>query len=189
MSQQQLLKRVVAELERLSIEYMVTGSHASSLQGAPRSTHDVDFVIAMPGSATVDLARAFPPPEFYLDEQSIRDALNGLGQFNLIHVNEGDKVGFWLLTDDPYDQVRFDRRRVVTIDGMAVAVSTPEDTILQKLRWATTGGGFSEKQFKDALSVYELQSRQLDIAYMDRWAPKIGVTEHWNRLKAEARPL
>lgn len=189
MSQQQLLKRVVAELERLSIEYMVTGSHASSLQGAPRSTHDVDLVIAMPGHAVADLARAFPPPDFYLDEQSIRDALAGGGQFNLLHVTEGDNVDFWLLTDEPYDEVRFNRRTTEIVDGMPVAVSRPEDTVLQKLRWSITGGGFSEKQFRDAVRVYELQFRRLDIPYMEQWALRLGLKDIWSRLKAQAKPL
>jgi len=34
-------------------------------------------------------------------------------------------------------------------------VSSPEDTILAKLRWANLSGG-SEKQFIDALRVYEV---------------------------------
>lgn len=51
MSQQELLKRVLQALEDVRIEYMVTGSVASSLQGEPRSTHDIDLVVAIQGSA------------------------------------------------------------------------------------------------------------------------------------------
>ena len=47
MSQQSLLKKVIQRLENLGIEYMITGSIVSSLQGEPRSTHDIDVVIAM----------------------------------------------------------------------------------------------------------------------------------------------
>jgi hypothetical protein len=60
---------------------------------------------------------------------------------------------------------------------------------LQKVRWATLGGGFSEKQFRDALRVYELQSNRLDIPYMEQWALKLGLKEPWTRLKSEAQPL
>ena len=45
MSQQENLKRFVTALERIDIDYMVTGSLASSMQGEPRSTHDIDLVI------------------------------------------------------------------------------------------------------------------------------------------------
>jgi hypothetical protein len=45
MSQQELLAKVIRTLEQLGIEYMVTGSIASSMQGEPRSTHDIDIVV------------------------------------------------------------------------------------------------------------------------------------------------
>ncbi|NWG14519.1 MAG: hypothetical protein HXY20_13410 [Acidobacteria bacterium] len=48
MSQQESLKTVVRTLEELDIGYMVTGSIASSLQGEPRSTHDIDIVVNLP---------------------------------------------------------------------------------------------------------------------------------------------
>ncbi len=47
MSQQELLRRVVQVLKKAGIEYMLTGSLVSSLQGEPRSTHDIDLIIAI----------------------------------------------------------------------------------------------------------------------------------------------
>lgn len=47
MSQQELLKKVIQALDQAGIQYMITGSLASSLQGEPRSTHDIDMVIAI----------------------------------------------------------------------------------------------------------------------------------------------
>jgi hypothetical protein len=70
--------------------------------------------------------------------------------FNLIDAREGDKVDFWLLTDDAFDRARFERRYVERFEDVALSVSRPEDTILMKLRWAAMLGG-SEKQFGDAL--------------------------------------
>ena len=66
----------------------------------------------------------------------------------------GDKVDFWLLTTDAFDQTRFARRTVEDFEGIPLQVSRPEDTILMKLNWAQLSGG-SEKQFVDALRVYE----------------------------------
>ncbi len=42
MSQQELLINAVRALENAHIDYMLTGSVVSSLQGEPRSTHDID---------------------------------------------------------------------------------------------------------------------------------------------------
>lgn len=81
--------------------------------------------------------------------------------FNLINLKEGDKVDFWILTDDPFDKSRFSRRITEEFMGIKLLVSTPEDTILAKLKWAKESGG-SEKQFIDALRVYEVQYGKID---------------------------
>jgi len=64
MSQQELLKRVLQALDQVGIRYMITGSVVSSLQGEPRSTHDVDIVIAIQKSKVHELVKAFPPSDF-----------------------------------------------------------------------------------------------------------------------------
>ena len=191
MSQQELLKLVAARLEAAGIEYMVSGSIAPSLQGEPRSTHDIDIVIAVRISAVDAAARlkaAFPEPDFYLDEAAVRDAILARAMFNLVDTHEADKVDFWLLTEDAFDRERFRRRYVESFEGVRLPVSRPEDTILMKLRWAAMMGG-SEKQFVDALRVYEVQHGRLDEAYLDRWANTLGVVAALTRLRKEARPI
>ena len=69
MSQQELLKLVIARLHEAGIEYMLTGSLASSLQGEPRATHDIDLVVAIrgvPGDIVSRFLRAFADQKFYL---------------------------------------------------------------------------------------------------------------------------
>jgi hypothetical protein len=188
MSQQELLKHVVEYLTQAGIEFMVTGSIASTLQGESRATHDIDLVVALPAHMAKDLAAAFPPPAFYLAEDSIHDAIRSRFMFNLISLASGDKVDFWLLTDEPFDQSRFARRYTEEFAGMRLPVSAPEDTILAKLRWAKLSGG-SEKQFTDALRVYEVQFTKLDQQYLDQWAKQLGVESEWASLKAQARPI
>jgi hypothetical protein len=188
MSQQELLRKVIQALGDAHIEYMITGSVVSSLQGEPRSTHDIDIVIAIEKAAAKKLARAFPPPDFYLDEESIIDAIENQSMFNLIDVNTGDKVDFWILTHEPFDRSRFERKYVEEVMGMRITVSSPEDTILVKLRWAKLSGG-SEKQFTDALRVYEVQFEKIDINYLYDWAKKIGVETMLQRLQEEAETI
>jgi hypothetical protein len=120
---------------------------------------------------------------------SIKAALTEPGsfrQFNLLEPSTGDKVDFWILSDDAFDQTRFGRKYMDEIGGVHVKVSLPEDTILMKLRWAEMSGG-SEKQFHDALRVYELQFGRIDHRYMDEWADRLNLVPLWVRLKAEAR--
>lgn len=185
MSQQELLKKVIRALDQAGIAYMITGSVVSSLQGEPRSTHDIDMVVAIQKSAVRRFAEAFPPPDFYLDENSILDAIDRQSMFNLIDVNTGDKVDFWILTDKPFDRSRFSRKIVEEFMGLKLHVSSPEDTILVKLKWAAFSGG-SEKQFTDALRVYEVQYGKLDNDYLGKWAKKLNVESLWKRLLEEA---
>jgi len=185
MSQQDLLKKVIRVLDQTGIPYMLTGSVVSSLQGEPRSTHDIDVVIAIQKPVVKKLAEAFPPPDFYLDESSILDAVARQGMFNLIAVTSGDKVDFWILTDAPFDRSRFSRRVTEACMGMQLQVSSPEDTILVKLRWAELSGG-SEKQFIDALRVYEVQYGKLDVNYIEKWTKELSIESLWKRLLNEA---
>jgi len=188
MSQQELLKKVIQVLNQAGTQYMITGSVVSSLQGEPRSTHDIDMVIAIQKSVAKRLVEAFPPPDFYLDEDNILDAIKRQSMFNLIDVNTGDKVDFWILTDEPFDQSRFLRRISEEFMGLKILISSSEDTILAKLRWAKLSGG-SEKQFTDALRVYEVQYGKLDIDYLEQWAKKLDVESLWKRLVDEAETV
>ena len=188
MSQQELLKRVVQVLDDLGIAYMVSGSLVSSLQGEPRATHDIDVVVALERSHVKVLSKAFPPPEYYLSEDSILNALETEGMFNLIAVKTGDKVDFWILTDQPFDVSRFERKYVEKVLGMEIAVSSPEDTMLMKLSWAHRSGG-SEKHFTDALRVYEVQYGKLDIDYLEEWAGKLGIEPLYKKVQQEAEVI
>ncbi|MGH7140496.1 MAG: hypothetical protein ACREHD_32580 [Pirellulales bacterium] len=164
---------------------MVTGSIASSLLGQPRSTHDIDIVVAMAPEHISILASAFPPPDFYLSTESVRDAVRNQSMFNLLDISGGDKVDFWILTNDPFDQSRFARRRPHNAGSRQISVSSPEDIILAKLRWAELSGG-SEKQFQDALRVFEVQHASLDMQYLNDWSARLGIEPLWQRLQGEA---
>jgi hypothetical protein len=167
---------------------MLTGSLVVSLQGQPRSTHDIDFVVRIDGSDVEKIIGGFPPPQYYVSESAIRDAIEQKGMFNLLDTMEGDKVDFWLLTDEPFDKSRFARRQVEDLFGIRVPVSAPEDTILAKLRWVKLSGG-GQKHYLDAMRVYELQRGILDLQYLERWAGELEVQDLWSRLEDEAEPL
>ena len=63
-------------------------------------------------------------------------------------------------------------------------VATPEDTILSKLEWAKLGE--SERQLRDVGSVLRMSAATLDLPYIERWAPELGVSELWERVQREA---
>jgi hypothetical protein len=104
MSQLELLTKVIKALEEAGIEYMATGSLVSSMQGEPRSTHDIDLIVALTKASMDDVIEAFRLPEYYLEKEQVFEAIERGSMFNLIDTHSGDKVDFWMLTDDPFDQ-------------------------------------------------------------------------------------
>ncbi len=188
MSQQDLLKKVIEALQHARIDYMITGSIASSLQGEPRATHDIDLVVSMDERAVESLLSAFPAPDFYLEDEAVRTAIASGGMFNIVEAAEGDKIDFGLLTDSLFDSSRFSRKYAERVFGIEMQVSSPEDTILAKLQWGALSGG-SEKYFQDALRVFEVQGGALDIEYLSRWADQLDVMTLWERVQREAERL
>jgi hypothetical protein len=185
MAQQELLATVLGVLDRLSIPYVVTGSWASSLQGEPRSTHDIDLVVALEAGQISELLAAFDDADYYLSDVSMKEAIRNQSMFNLLDLRGGEKVDFWICTTEPWDQERFSRRIATHLFGRDVWITTPEDTILAKLRWSKLSGG-SEKQYNDALRVYEVQLPHLDIEYIAAWSHRLDVDDLWRRLTTEA---
>lgn len=183
-TQSKILLFVIDQLERLDIPYMLVGSFASNYWGRPRFTHDADMIVEIPASKAMPLACAleadFCAPSFVIEE-----AIAKRSHFNVIHLEQSFKVDFWVRRDEPYAREDFYRRRRVTMFGRPVWVNSPEDTILNKLRWYKISPVL-DRQLEDALAVYEIQEPDLDQAYLDKWAARLGVTDLLARTRAEA---
>jgi hypothetical protein len=88
----ELLQRIVETLDRLDIPYLVTGSVAAMAYGEPRLTNDIDIVAAIEERHVAGLLAAFPPEEFCISEEIIREAIRRRLQFHIIHPSSGLKV-------------------------------------------------------------------------------------------------
>lgn len=187
MSQPELLKRLAKALDDAGVAYMITGSVAASAYGEPRLTHDIDVVVLIRHDQIGLIAAHFPSEQYGFDQIAAAEAIARLDQFQLFEFESGDKVDFWALSDEPFHQQAFERRKRLTITGVDTWTTSPEDLIVQKLSWAQWYE--SEKQFSDAVHVYELQYRRLDIPHIERWIGELGIVEVWQKLKTVAQPL
>lgn len=185
MSQEEFFATVVQILNRLNISYMLTGSVASSFYGEPRSTHDIDFVVAIVSSDAKRLTKSFEQTRYYLSEEAIQEAIAHGNPFNMIDSHTGLKADFWPLKSDSYHLMCFSRRKKHRIFGNDTYIATPEDMILTKLEWCKLSGG-SEVQFKDVLGIYEVQRKSLDFEYIYKWSEYLGVKELVDRLSEES---
>jgi hypothetical protein len=85
MSEQlEVLKLVAVRLDRAGIAYMISGSIALSYYAQPRLTRDIDIIIELSPDDDERLAELFAD-DFYIDAETIRDAVALDGMFNVIH--------------------------------------------------------------------------------------------------------
>lgn len=181
MTQLDVLKEVLGRLHELGIAYALTGSHASTYWGEPRSTHDIDLVLVVSAAEAEALAEA-AGPDYYADPQMAREAPGHTNHFNFIHHETGIKVDFWVLGQGAYDRQRFARRLAPDAAQPSLVVLAPEDVILSKLLWARLGA--DERQPRDIAAILRLQSGSLDLQYLRRWAAQLGLSERLETLLA-----
>jgi predicted nucleotidyltransferase len=77
-------------------------------------------------------------------------------------------VELFRLSNDPFDQTRFERRKAYDAAGRKVWMPTPEDVIVMKLRWARA------KDKEDVKDVMYVQRGRLDWKYIENWCKLHG---------------
>ena len=177
-------------LERLGVTWYVGGSVASTVHGRFRATNDVDLIADL-RAEHAEAIRVALDADHYVDEDSIRDAVRRRSSFNLLHFGTGLKIDVFVAADSEYEASVLARRVQQPVgDGPSARhlwIASAEDTILAKLAWYRRGGEVSERQWSDIRGVMELRDRDLDIDYLRRWAPVLGVADLLERTLREAR--
>lgn len=173
MTERELLVDCLRRLNRAGLTYMVTGSMASNYWGVPRTTHDIDFVLQLPPSVVSQLVLAFQG-DFFIDEESVRNAHRPPYQFNAIDSRSALKVDFWLLHGVPFEREMFSRRLQASLFDQPAWLATAEDVILHKLYWNRLTP--SDRQMDDAAGVVAVQGPRLNTDYLRRWASELDVS-------------
>lgn len=153
------------------ILYYVTGGVATSAHGEPRSTIALDLVVQISTHDVADLALLLTQQGFYCPPGAIEEVQQGLRHsFQATHQVSIASVDIYLSDGSDFAVSQMARR--LWLDA-GFYVASAEDTVLQKLRWRQTSQ--SEKQWRDVLGILKLQQTDLDDAYLDTWATRLGL--------------
>ena len=185
MTLEDLLSRLAPALEHANLPYMLTGSVASSAHGLPRSTRDLDIVIAPTRAQLLTLIQQFPNAHYYVDEAQALQALANKSQFNIIDFATGWKVDFIIAEDSEYGRTALMRRSRINIAGNFVHVASAEDVVIAKLRWAKLSG--SDRQLQDAAGIVSVQGSNLDVEYVERWVSELRLEQQWRAVREAPR--
>jgi hypothetical protein len=177
-------EKLRAALESVGIPYFVTGSFASSAHGVPRSTNDIDIVIAPTPEQLDELLLHLPAEDFGTDREEAFDALRRRSQFNIVDYATFWKVDFILRQFTPFDASRFARREVLEIAGVRVYTASAEDILITKLLWAKLGE--SDRQIDDGAGIIEVQGTRLDTEYVERWVAILELDGQWEAARIRA---
>jgi hypothetical protein len=179
--------RVSAAIEAAGGAYFVGGSVASSVQGEPRTTNDIDIVVDLPIARMRDFVASLGP-DFEVDLDMLRDAFVRRRTCNIFFLPAVMKVDLFPVGSAPFDESEFARRAPVLVRPPAgtLVMKSAEDTVLRKLLWYLEGGGVSDRQWRDVIEVLRVSGAAMDRQYLAAWATRLQVSDLLDRAQAEA---
>jgi hypothetical protein len=178
------MQDITAALNRAGIAFMLSGSFASAYYGTPRSTQDIDLVIA----ATPEQLRAFveslSSDRYYADLGAALEAHKRQSLFNVIDLATGWKIDLIIRKSRAFSQEEFSRRRLVYLQDMPLFVASAEDVIVAKLEWSKLGQ--SQRQIEDVAGILRVRWVSLDRSYLEKWIGELGLQKEWNDARRAA---
>lgn len=179
----QFVNEMFDRLDQAAVDYMITGSLASTYYAEPRSTMDIDIIVVAAPANILTFVGDLDRQRFYVPSNELILADT---QFNVVDLPSGWKLDVMYRKDRPFSIAEFERRRRVSLFGRETYMASPEDVLLAKLEWAKESG--SERQRGDAQSILEVQGGSLDHGYLRKWAAELDIEETLLQLAKDRGP-
>jgi hypothetical protein len=176
------LQTIFADLE---IPHFITGGVAAATYGEPRTTRDLDIVIALSLTELDLMVQRLENEGFYVPgvEDIRSQRLKTLG---ITHQQTIARADLMLASTSAFDQGQFNRRQAIEIPGRGILyLASPEDLILNKLRWGKQQSQ-SDKQWRDVLGILKVKGQILDFNYLTQQAEALELTNMSVQVMSEA---
>jgi hypothetical protein len=180
MPEHNLFHIFVSRLNKLAVNYMITGAVASIIYGEPRVTNDIDLVIDLKDSEAEQIVGAFPIEEFYCPPAEVIELeirRSERGHFNLIHHESGFKADMYTSGRGELHNWGLQHRKKVNVEGEDFWIAPVEYVILRKLEYFREGG--SEKHLRDIAGMLALTSKNIDFAFINEKIKMMVLEKEW----------
>lgn len=171
---------VVHALDSLGVDYILVGAFSSNAYGIARATKDADFVIAYESGVLEKLMKILGS-DFQLDPQMRFETITNSVRNVITYLPTKFDVELFRLGKDDHHAARFQRRcrREIGDLGLEAWIPSPEDVIIQKLRWQRP------RDVEDAKNVLAVRFNTLDWDYLEHWTAIHGTLDLLNQLRDE----
>jgi hypothetical protein len=178
MSVAEVFHRITAALDQAGIPYMLTGSFASAYYGVPRTTQDIDVVVAPTKDQLRTFVHLLRQYEYCIDLDAALEAQQRRSLFNAVDVVTGWKIDFIIRKSRAFSEGEFRRRTRFDLQGLPVFVATAEDVVISKLEWAKLAQ--SARQIEDVAAILRMRWDSLAHSYLGKWIDELELTTEWN---------
>jgi hypothetical protein len=131
--------------------------------------------------------------DFMFDLRSVESALSADEEYRstqIYHLPTMFKFDVFIPPEDPFiDEVLSRRVRLDLLPGIRGYVYSPEDIVIQKIRWFVLGNQVSDRQWNDIVQVLEIQANRLDTDHLQKWARHFGIEDLLAKAQVEAGVL
>ena len=138
--------------------------------GIARATKDADFVIQTTEEKRLVLLRSLPP-DFVIDDQITFETVTGHRRQILKLPKIPYVIELFDLSGEPFDRERFARRKATVLAGRPAWLPSPEDVVVQKLRWASLAK--RPQDLIDATNVIQVSGEFLNWPYIEEWCSRL----------------
>ena len=158
-----ILTDIVDKLQKLNIEYMLTGSVAMNYYAEPRMTRDFDIIVDVGVLQKKEFFDTFIA-DYYLTDIAFDEAIKYNSMFNIIHRDTVTKADLIIKKRDEHSIQAFERKQLKKINDHSINVISKEDLIISKIRWAQDSKSALQKG-----DIINLLETDYDKEYMILW--------------------
>lgn len=169
--------------ENTQVTYYLGGSIASSLQGMQQVAQDIDLVVDLREGCFPSLL-ALLRQNYILDEGEADKAAREHAIFQMIHLNTLMKVDLIFPKTDAFNTSMHQlvSRHMLSDGYPSLPIASASEMILFKLQRyqrnerTRTDGMRDDAEWNDILGMLKVQEPALDLATLEEWARRLGMT-------------